>query len=411
MESEVLRGKPSMEEGNNNSGRASSMLHKMLPSTKLAKSILLVTVLQAIVIIILECVIMAVHVKSMNDAIHSLIGDAEAIHMGRHRIEQSSRPILVYHGIFIFAVLFDVTAWWDALVHQNLFQSGVLILFNMMCIAYSVIQSYQHGNLENGGHDMMEMMGYNDMDMNMSSSDLGITINTRNLEIVMIAITSAVTAFLIAVAYSLYRQISWQFYEQLGADKQLRRMNFEYLALNTLLKMDTFFFLSYTVQLVSLVLRTRSTGTIIRAALCIPVSIIIIALGFVGARRENRRVMLMFIGGLLLGMGYMLFELIYMSNHQDDVDNPYEKSSDFLYFFSVVTIVLVLLSFYYAFRCYRNFGQGLHLARAFASPDANATREDSNDGDGWLVEADEYAPSKPADIDRSQQRSEKTTSR
>ncbi|KAJ1964276.1 hypothetical protein IWQ62_002978, partial [Dispira parvispora] len=231
---------------------------------------------------------MSVHVNAMNDAIDMLEGNAEAIHSETDSIKQNSRPILVYHGIFIFAVLFDVVAWWDALMRQNVFQSGALVLFNMMCIAYSVIQSFQHGNLDSDSQDMMGHGGM-EMVMNMSSSDLGITINTRNLEIVMISITSAVTAFLVAVAYPLYRQFSWQFYEQLGADKQLRLMNFEYLALNTLLKMDTFFFLSYAVQLVSLVLRARSAGTIVRAVVCIPVSILIIALGFFGARRENRR--------------------------------------------------------------------------------------------------------------------------
>ncbi|KAJ1967287.1 hypothetical protein IWQ62_001953 [Dispira parvispora] len=319
------------------------------------------------------------------------------------------KPTLVYNGIFMFAVLFDVVAWWDALMHQNVFQAGVLILFNMMCIAYSVIQAYGNGSLRSRSpfgsikyeeaaealideFELIRTPGFKEL---AEISKMTVKNNIGYLELTMITVTSAVTLFLMVVAYPLYRQTAWQFYERLGADKQLRRMNFEYLTLNSLLKLDTFFFLSYTVQMISLVLRDSNAGTTVRAMLCIPISVIIISLGFVGARWENRKVMLVFIGGLVLGMGYMLFELIHMSLYQGKSVNPYEFSSDFLYFFSAATMVLVLLSLYYAFRCYRNFGKGLHLARAYSSSNTNAMTEDQNNHDNWLAMEDNHAPSKP----------------
>ncbi|KAJ1928250.1 hypothetical protein IWQ60_002230 [Tieghemiomyces parasiticus] len=257
-----------------------------------------------------------------------------------------SRPVLIYHAIFAASVVFDVAAWWDALLHSNLFLAGSMILFNGMLILYSVIQYFQHRSL-----------------MTLSDDTHDFTMTSSPLEFGLIATVSTVTVALIAVAYPLYRLFAWSFYEKLGADLQLRRMNLQHGFLLTLLKLDLFFFISYAVQLATLVLTVRDVGNILRISITLPGSLIVLGLGFYGLLYEKRGAMYGFLVGLVLGLAYILFELIYMAAHHSTVDDPYANSRYFLYFFTVILIVLIILSLTWGILCLRNVGRGLLQAR------------------------------------------------
>ncbi|RKP24378.1 hypothetical protein SYNPS1DRAFT_17303 [Syncephalis pseudoplumigaleata] len=259
----------------------------------------------------------------------------------------NSRPILIYHAIFAFAVVFDAVSWWDALLTQNIIQAGSLVLFNLMLVAYTIIQYFQHKGLMDGMTD--------------STMDHFIT-ESKPLEFALIAAVSTVSVILIALAYPIHNLFSWGFYERLGADVQIRRLNLNYLFLMTLLKLDFFFFISYTVSMVTLVLTHHRLGDTLRIAITLPLSIIIIALGFFGVMRENKPASLAFFVGLVLGIAYLIFEVIFKTLQMGQLDDPYVNSRPFLYFFEAVLLILILLTLGYGIRCYRNYNRGLREA-------------------------------------------------
>ncbi|RKP39194.1 hypothetical protein BJ085DRAFT_19320 [Dimargaris cristalligena] len=267
-----------------------------------------------------------------------------------------SKPILVYHAVFAFAVVYSVVSWWDALVQQNIFQVFSLVAFNLMLIMYSVIQSFQHSHLS-----------MTDMDHIMNDHGVGYVYNTREFELGLTAMVSFCSFCLLVLAYPLYRSFAWGFYQRLGADVRIRSMNVHHLVLIMLLKLDFFFFTSYAIQMVTLLLTFDSTGTILRVALGLPLSILVILLGYFGVNRENRAVTYAYLTGLVIGLAYIVFELAYMIHSEEHADDPYVNSRKFLYFFSVILILLIIASFSYGVLCLRNFNRGLKEARAESS--------------------------------------------
>jgi hypothetical protein len=120
-------------------------------------------------------------------------------------------------------------------------------------------------------------------------------------------------------------------------------------------KFDTFFVFGFTLQFVVLVLKQDDVERWLTIAAA-PVTLGILAAGFVAARREIKWLMATFVSGCVLGMGYFAFKLFRIFQNTDDRYSQVKKS---LTTFSVISLIALLATVLQAMLVFRNFGKGL----------------------------------------------------
>ncbi|KAJ2080034.1 hypothetical protein H4R24_003368 [Coemansia sp. RSA 988] len=257
----------------------------------------------------------------------------------------------------------------EAVAHKNTIQIIAATLFNVMCLVYSLIQ-------------------YTTFYIRPSTS-AGIFQKDNDMRILLI--TTMVVYSLCSVAFAmlsweLYQMFGWQTYKKLGANLALRRAYKWHQILLTLLKLDIFFFISYSVQLATLVLRVSDPETWVQIGVVIPGSVVFLVLSFWALKVEKRRVMIVVIVCLGCSPAYFIYKLVRMNVGIDKNDDPYLDTRKYLTFFIVVTLTLILVTVYVSIQCYRNFGIGLKEAIADydsrkAQLKANKALEHSSDPD------------------------------
>ncbi|KAJ2463937.1 hypothetical protein GGI02_005113, partial [Coemansia sp. RSA 2322] len=140
--------------------------------------------------------------------------------------------------------------------------------------------------------------------------------------------------------------------------------------------LDIFFFISYSVQLATLVLRVSDPETWVQIGVVIPASVLFLVLSFWALKVENKRIMVVVIVCLGLSPAYFIYKLVRMNVGIDKAKDPYLDSRKYLTFFIVVTLALVLVTVFVSLQCYRNFGTG--LKEAIADYDARKAQLKAN---------------------------------
>ncbi|KAJ2003286.1 hypothetical protein GGI06_005647, partial [Coemansia sp. S85] len=218
---------------------------------------------------------------------------------------------------------------WEAVAHKNTIQIIAATLFNVMCLVYSLIQYttfYIHPSQSAG-------IFQNDYDM-------------RILQITTMAVYSLCSIAFAMLTWELYQLFGWKTYKKLGANLALRRAYKWHQILLTLLKLDIFFFISYSVQLATLVLRVSDPETWVQIGVVIPGSVLFLVLSFWALKVENKRMMVVVIVCLGLSPAYFIYKLVRMNVGIDRDNDPYLDSRKYLTFFVVVTLALVLVTVY-----------------------------------------------------------------
>ncbi|KAI8990930.1 hypothetical protein BDF20DRAFT_10457 [Mycotypha africana] len=252
--------------------------------------------------------------------------------------------IPVYLMIFIFSQVFQVLIAWDAVRAQNTIQVIAFFLFNLCCFCYALFQFKQ----------IADALDSNDPDLAQLATSLTFLIN--RLLIVIAVITGICQLLYIYVGARLYQEFGWKIYKKIGADPEIRNMYRCYQIILTILKIDFFFFLGYSIQYLVLVLRSGDYEFAL-TIVAIPLTCLFLLLAVYAIKHESKYLMYLFFLGMCAGIAYFIFKIyrIYDPSQRD----KYKYVNETLTFFASVSLALVVLTIINAFLCYLNFGKGL----------------------------------------------------
>ncbi|KAJ1970867.1 hypothetical protein H4R35_005607 [Dimargaris xerosporica] len=329
-----------------------SRLQWLRPQTKWARIALWMVLVLGVTAIALEALLWVSHASQVRavKATAELFSSDFVAHL------TNSRPIMVYYVLFFAGMVFLMGGWWNALLHKNIYQVFALGLFTDLLLGYAIVQFFEDPWLV--PRDVRRIM---------ATGKVNYVLNGRSFHFALISLLAFTSIVVWGLCWPLYREFAWAFFKRLGADRQMRRMHNHHEVLLTFFKLDAFFFLMYACQLTALVLFVQEWETWVRLAVAVPLSILIVALGFMGLIWENRPLLGLFMAGVVVGIGYMTFELVNMFLVYGEPGDIYLYCRRFFVFFSVINFLLGLVSIAGAVRCYRNFGQGLKELRDRAS--------------------------------------------
>ncbi|KAF8624833.1 hypothetical protein AX15_005716 [Amanita polypyramis BW_CC] len=258
---------------------------------------------------------------------------------------QTSQTMPVYLAIFALAHVFQFAMAVDAVYARNTLQFICLTLFNALFLVYAIIQI---GEVKASVTSTTGTGGISKIPINVLTT------------IIPIVISVAEVAY-IALGWKIYKEFGWKVYKFLGADRQKKRMYANYQVYECLIKFDVFFWAGFSVQFIKLVLQKTDWEYYVTIA-ALPLTLVLLVEGHLAARHESTMMMVTFMSGCVGAMVYFVYKLIkVLLNVQVDPFKPVWKS---LTVFSVIAIVLLLITFVYTIIVFRNFGRGLKEALA-----------------------------------------------
>ncbi|KAI8641854.1 hypothetical protein BD408DRAFT_388215 [Parasitella parasitica] len=304
--------------------------------------LVLLTIVEAVVVIILESILFAKFQQSITTDIQ----------------EGLTKGIPVYLIIFIFSLVFQVALAWDAVHNRNTIQVIAFILFNLCCFSYAVFQFSQITTaLESSIQDQ-----------------------TLNWELQKIIIANPIIIGICQLAYfyfgaRLYLEFGWRIYKKIGADPDIRNMYRWYQIFLTILKLDIFFFLGFSIQYLVLVLQ-RGDVEYPLTIVALPLTCLVLVLAVYSVKHESKPLITLFFFGLAAGVAYFIFKIYRI--YDESQQQKYRFVKIFLTFFACVTLILLLLTTINAIICCYNFDRGLkpHLLKKPDEPSHN-TEENS----------------------------------
>ncbi|RKP13169.1 hypothetical protein BJ684DRAFT_10445 [Piptocephalis cylindrospora] len=326
------------------------------------------SLLQAVVIIALEIAVFVCQLSTNAAVSEAFPDEVQTI--------QRAQALSVYHILFIVAQLFQLILFVDAVRQKNTIQIIGLILYNFVCMAYSILQIVQ-GNKVFVSMDVPPGTSKEIQDRLASKAG------------VVVAIVLAVVMGLFSMSYAiqawaLYKEFGWSVYKKIGADIKMRRKFMIYQVYVMLLKLDVFMLLAFSCQYLVLLVNESNTlegaakyqDIIVHCVVSVGGCCVMLVLGFWSVRAENKWGMGAFGAGIIATIGYMINRLVLMQPPYSHPGEPcilqrdgtlqpaelcdrYDGSRNFFTLFLIVDILLALVTLIVSLFVYRNFGQGL----------------------------------------------------
>ncbi|KAH9947662.1 hypothetical protein B0H21DRAFT_737476 [Amylocystis lapponica] len=250
----------------------------------------------------------------------------------------SNRKMTVYLSIFALAHVFQFIMALDAVYARNTLQFICLTIFNALFLVYAIIQIGEiQSSLPPNTH------GFS-------------SIPVEVLTTVIPCVISVAELAYIALGWKIYTEFGWKVYKFLGADRRIKSMYAYYQIFLCLVKFDVFFWVGFSVQFIWLVLNSNDAEYYLTCA-ALPLSIAVLVLGHLAARREHKPMMMVFMTGCVAAMVYFMYKLVKVLRFKDTPTFILVWKT--LTTFSMIAIILLLITFVFAFVVMNNFGRGL----------------------------------------------------
>lgn len=331
-----------------------SFLTKLIPRDKWYQFTILWSLLQCIVIGILEGIIVTIHY----DYVEKLKEYPQIPNVDQKMLTTvpNAQALIVYQILFIFAQVFQLYLCVDAITSLSVIQIIATAVFNWSLFGYSIMQFNQASNVVNENIFVLDPIIH----------------PTAKYEIVVIVFMSIFAVVWAYLALRLYRLFGWKLYKEIGADVSIMKSLKLYHIYMMLLKLDVFFFFGFDIQFLVLVLISRpgrsvdTSVTIVHVALVIPLTIALLAVAFFAIRRESRNLTYITLVGFLAGIIFLIAKLVEVWTNPDQ--GKYLNSKKSITFFSKLTfhscivsltIIMCTLTFIALILNYRRYGKGL----------------------------------------------------
>ncbi|KAJ6119300.1 hypothetical protein N7523_003580 [Penicillium sp. IBT 18751x] len=319
-----------------------------MPNTTWTWAFTIVTLVQTLVTLGLECYIFA------NFQIQEEANDSP-----------SSRTIPTFLALYSFGFLYELVLVYDALRMKNTIQIIGLCLCNVGLLIYGAVQVKQIRNAVSILSD------------NNKISPL-VWAESEPFLIIIPCIVGLGSVLMTLVAWKLYDEFAWTIYKHISADLRMKRRYLTYQIFIALLKFDFFFFLGFTVQFLTVVSSDKHDAEFYLTIIAVPVTILVLACGAWFVRRESTFGMIVIILLFFAAMAYFCFKLYRM---YDPLTSPfYLPARPSMTFFAIITLVLIVITIVNACMCANNFNCGLkpHINKKRGPSEEKTTELSSN---------------------------------
>lgn len=264
--------------------------------------------------------------------------------------QSERRTIPTFLALFIFCFLYEAVITWDALRAKNTIQVIGVCIANLAIMVYAAIQIDEIRIAVDHLHRFNAL------------SNLNMWNEMRPFLVAIPCIFALGTVCMSLVAFKLYQVFAWDILKTIGADYRMKQRFLHYQIYIALLKFDFFFFLGFTVQFLVIVGDIEVVEYALTAA-AIPVTIGILMSAAYFTRREIKAGVIVVIILYLGGLSYFIFKLVRI--YQPNYSIHYQAVRKSLTAFTVVTILLIVLTIINAIVCTCHFGKGLkeHLVK------------------------------------------------
>jgi hypothetical protein len=307
---------------------------KNLPNSKHAWAFLLASVIEAVIVIVLESIVFELYFNS-------------SFSKGG-----LGKGIPIYLIIFVFSQIFQIILAYDAVRAQNTIQIIGFVLFNVCCLVYAIFQLTQIKSSIDHPNDPPP-----------DKEDGVKLLNRISPFLISVAIVLGTCDIIyMYLGARLYQEFGWRIYKKIGADPKMRNNYRWYQIFLMLLKLDIFFFLGFSIQFLVLVLHAGDIEYPL-TVVALPVTVLLLFVAAYAVRHESHLLMWIFLGGVISGMAYFIFKLFRM--YDSTQTGKYLYTHEIMTLFASISLFLLTCTAGNAIICFRNFDSGLkqHILR------------------------------------------------
>ncbi|CAE7054883.1 unnamed protein product [Rhizoctonia solani] len=309
-----------------------SRLGRLIPNSFYCRLYLLAVTIESAIDVVIEGII---YLK-MRDTLESIQKDPDSTTQEADDLTVKRLP--VYLGIFAFAHVYQFILAMFAVHQRNIMQFVFLGIFNMALLIYSIIQ-------------ISEIKVKSDVVIQESSQQI-----VKALTTTIPCVISLAQIVYVGLAWKIYQEFGWKVYKLLGADRLVKKMYANYLFFECLIKFDGFFWVGFSVQYLALVLSPGNVEYYLTLAMT-PGCFLVLLVGHLAARHENKWMMISFFLGCLCALIYFIYKLyrIWSLRTLTEYIGVFKSHS----IFAAISIVFLLITFVSGLLVWNNFGKGL----------------------------------------------------